>query len=46
MNTGVVCKSLGQDVYEEQLQISGVGGIKRFVDVGANNYFEAVKTGV
>ena len=43
MNTGLECRSLGQEKYEELLTQSGFRIIATHVDEGANNYYEAQK---
>ncbi len=40
-STGHPCVSLGQAVYEQALSDSGFGNIKRYVDSGMNNYYDA-----
>ena len=43
MNTGLECRSLGHERYEELLTQAGFRVVATHVDEGANNYFEARK---
>ena len=38
--TGIECKSLGQEKYEEILQRWGLGVLSAFTDSGGNNYYD------
>lgn len=40
MNTGVVCRSLGQTVYEEYFSMAGLRTVATFIDDGENNYYD------
>ncbi len=40
MNTGLVCKSLGQAVYEKYFRIAGFRTVATFIDAGDNNYYD------
>ena len=43
MNTGLECKSLGQERYEELLKNVGLHVVATHRDVGENNYYDAEK---
>lgn len=43
MNTGLECKSLGQERYEELLRNVGLHVVSTHRDVGENNYYDAEK---
>ena len=43
MNTGLECKSLGQERYEELLRNVGLHVVATHRDVGENNYYDAEK---
>jgi len=43
VNTGHQCISLGRDVYESTLEVSGFRVVDRCQDRGMNNYYEAEK---
>lgn len=44
MNTGLECRSLGQERYEELLRDVGLRVVTTYRDAGENNYFDAEKT--
>ncbi len=44
MNTGIECRSLGQQRYRKLLQNAGLTVTKTYADVGKNNYYDVVNT--
>lgn len=40
LNTGIECRSLGQETYEKYLSEAGFRVVSTFTDQGANNYYD------
>lgn len=40
MNTGLVCSSLGQAIYEDCFRIAGFRTVNTYIDAGDNNYYD------
>ncbi len=40
LNTGIACKSLGQEFYDMRLTLAGFRVLSNYVDQGRNNYYD------